>query len=50
MIFWNERTLKSIAGSWIWNISEYFHIGLGKYVPIVFGWMIESKGKKQNKS
>ena len=50
MIYWNERTLKSTIASWIWNLAEYFHIDLGKYAPIIFGWMIGSKGKKQNKS
>jgi hypothetical protein len=32
----------------IWNLSEYFKIGLGKYAPTVFGIMIGNKGKKIN--
>lgn len=35
-----------IIGKIIWELSEFFSIGLGKYAPIVFGWMIGSKGKK----
>lgn len=33
-------------GKIIWDISEFTGIGLGKYAPIVFGWMVGSKGKK----
>ena len=35
-----------IIGKIIWDISEFTGIGLGKYAPIVFGWMVGSKGKK----
>lgn len=31
----------------IWEISEFTGIGLGKYAPVVFGYMIGSKGKKK---
>lgn len=30
----------------IWEISEFTGIGLGKYAPVVFGYMIGSKGKR----
>ena len=30
----------------VWNLSEYFHINLGKYAPYIFGKMIGSKGKR----
>lgn len=31
----------------IWNLSEQGHLPpLGKYAPIVFGWMIGSKGER----
>ena len=33
-------------GRIIWDISELSGIGLGKYAPIVFGWIVGSKGKK----
>lgn len=32
-------------GRLIWNFSEYFNVSLGNFAPIVFGWMIGSKGK-----
>ena len=35
-----------IIGTIIWEISETTGIGLGRYAPIVFGWMIGSKGTK----
>lgn len=35
-----------IIGKIIWELSELSGIGLGKYAPIVFGWMVGSKGKK----
>jgi hypothetical protein len=43
MINWNYRTPKQFFASCIWNLSEYFEIGLGKYAPIIFGWMIGAK-------
>lgn len=33
-------------GKLIWDFSEDFRIPLGRFAPIVFGWMIGSKGKK----
>lgn len=33
-------------GKLIWDISEFTGFGLGKYAPIVFGWMVGSKGKR----
>ena len=33
-------------GRLIWNFSECFNVSLGNFAPIVFGWMIGSKGKK----
>ena len=47
MRYWNEETLKQAIASIIWNTSENLKIPLGKYAPIVFGWMIGSKGKKK---
>lgn len=46
MIIWNYKTPKQLIASCIWNLSEYFGVGLGKYAPIVFGWVIGSKGKR----
>ena len=33
-------------GKLIWNTSEYLRIPLGRFAPIVFGWMVGCKGKK----
>lgn len=30
----------------IWNLSEFTHIGLGKYAPYVFGKMIGCQGNE----
>ncbi|AGO49520.1 hypothetical protein Phi4:1_gp107 [Cellulophaga phage phi4:1] len=47
MIYWNIKTPKRLFASCIWNLSEYFEFGLGRYGPIVFGWMIGSNGNKK---
>lgn len=31
---------------WIWNTSEHYGIGLGRFGPFVFGKMIGIKGKR----
>lgn len=36
--------MKKQFGSLIWNIAEFLDIPLGILTPIVFGWMIGSKG------
>jgi hypothetical protein len=46
MIFWKKETPLQFLGSCIWNTSEYLEISLGRFAPIVFGWMIEVKGKQ----
>jgi len=47
MGLWKDETnLQSIA-SCIWNMSEDLNIPLGVFAPIVFGWMIGSKGKRK---
>jgi len=38
--------MRKTIGKLIWDLSEFTGIGLGKYAPIVFGWMIGSKGRK----
>ena len=35
-----------IIGRIIWDLSEGFEIPLGTFAPMVFGWMVGSKGKK----
>jgi hypothetical protein len=45
MKIWKEETLLQFVASCIWNISENLDIPLGRLAPIVFGWMIGSKGK-----
>lgn len=37
--------MKQRIATIIWNLSEYFEIGLGKYAPKVFETMIGIKGK-----
>ncbi|HXH70471.1 MAG TPA: hypothetical protein VNI60_09095 [Pyrinomonadaceae bacterium] len=39
--------MKTIA-TIIWNCSEFFGVGLGRFAPFVFGKMIGSKGKRIN--
>ena len=39
--------MKKRIGSLIWNTSEALNLPLGKLAPIVFGWMIGSKGEKK---
>ena len=46
MRYWNIRTPKQLFASCVWEMSEYFEVGLGKYAPTIFGWMIGSKGKQ----
>ena len=38
-----RRALQTL-GSLIWNASERFRVPLGRFAPIIFGWMIGSKG------
>lgn len=38
--------MKKIIGRAIWNFAETFHINLGRFAPIIFGWMIGRKGKR----
>ena len=41
--------LKKKLAKFLWDFTDFFNISLGKnnkYVPIVFGWMIGSKGGK----
>lgn len=30
----------------VWNLSEFLHIGLGRFAPFVFGKMIGQEGKR----
>jgi len=38
--------MKRKIGALIWNTSECLGFGLGRFAPVVFGWMIGSKGQK----
>jgi hypothetical protein len=43
-------TLESNIWAFIWWLSEFTGIGLGRFAPYVFGKMINRKGKrKENK-
>jgi len=44
---WKYRTPKQFLASCVWNLSEWSHIGLGRFAPKVFGAMIGSKPKKK---
>jgi hypothetical protein len=46
----SDRNIKKAIGIVIWDISETIKIPLGRFAPIVFGWMIVSKRKQINKS
>lgn len=35
--------MKKLIGKILWNFAESNNISLGKFAPIVFGWMIGSK-------
>jgi hypothetical protein len=49
MIFWKKDTLLQLLGSCIWNVSEYLHVPLGRFAPIIFGLMIGSNKKLKTK-
>jgi hypothetical protein len=49
MIFWKKDTPLQLLGSCIWNASECMRIPLGRFAPIVFGWMIGSNKKYKSK-
>lgn len=49
IMIWKKATPLQFLGSCIWNTSEYLHIPLGVFAPIVFGWMIGVKGKQFKK-
>lgn len=40
---------KRLIGTLIWNTKEALGISLGKFAPIVFGWMIGAKGVRVDK-
>lgn len=46
MKVWFEKTPLQLIGSCIWNTSENLNIPLGRFAPIVFGWMIGVKKRK----
>jgi hypothetical protein len=37
------QSLLKIPATILWNLSEWSGIGLGRFAPTVFGWMIGSK-------
>lgn len=47
MIFWKEETPLQFVASCIWNISENLDMPLGRFAPIVFGWMMGPKGQRK---
>lgn len=49
-MFWKEETLFQFIASAIWSSSEFLKIPLGRFAPIIFGWMIGSKKIKNKKN
>lgn len=47
MNFWKEKTSLQFLASCIWNTSENLKIPLGRFDHIIFGWMMNSKGKQK---
>lgn len=39
-----KKAILRQLGSFIWFYSELFHIPLGRFTPVCFGWMIGHKG------
>jgi len=50
MIIWNFRTPITFIASLMWNFCEYFEISLGRFAPIIFRLVIETKKKNYGKS
>jgi hypothetical protein len=46
----SDKNIKRFIGVIIWNFCETMRIDVGRLAPIIFGWMIGSKGKRINKS
>lgn len=42
------KQIKKLVGRIIWDTSEALGISLGKAAPVIFGWMIGSKGHRVN--
>lgn len=38
--------MKRRIGKAIWMFTEFFGISLGRFAPVVFGWMIGATGRK----
>ena len=50
MIIWNFDTPITFIASCIWNASEYFGVGLGRFAPYIFGLVINRRPKKQKEN
>ena len=37
-------------GSWLWRLSECYGFSLGRFAPVVFGWMIGAHRKRQQEA
>lgn len=40
------KKILEFIGYIIWMSAEFFGINLGKFAPIVFGWMLGQSGKR----
>jgi hypothetical protein len=42
----SDKEIKSYIGLFLWETCETFKINAGRFAPIIFGWMVGSKGKR----
>lgn len=42
----NIKSPLQVFAKIIWDIYEFFGFSLGRFAPIVFGWIIDCKGKR----
>ena len=48
MFIWKFETPKQFFASCLWNLSELFNVGLGRFAPTVFHAMLNYKAEKWN--
>jgi K+-transporting ATPase A subunit len=48
MKIWKYYTPLQLLASCIWNTSESLKMPLGRFSPIIFGWMIGAKKERKN--
>lgn len=48
-MYWDEKTPLRAIASLVWCTSEYLHLPLGRFAPVVFGLMVGARAKKLKK-